>query len=39
MMRFLNICVIAALVLAAADVYNIKFEFDSAGAARCKAPP
>jgi cell division protein FtsL len=26
MMRFLNICVIAALVLAAADVYNIKFE-------------
>ncbi len=26
MMRFLNICVIAALVLAAADVYKIKFE-------------
>jgi len=26
MMRFLNICVIVALVLAAADVYNIKFE-------------
>jgi hypothetical protein len=26
MMRLLNICVIAALVLAAADVYKIKFE-------------
>ena len=26
MMRILNICVIAALVLAAADVYKIKFE-------------
>ena len=26
MMRMLNICVIAALVLAAADVYKIKFE-------------
>ena len=26
MMRFLNICVIVALVLAAADVYKIKFE-------------
>ena len=26
MMRLLNICVIVALVLAAADVYKIKFE-------------
>jgi cell division protein FtsL len=26
MMRLLNLCVIAALVLAAVDVYNIKFE-------------
>ena len=26
MMRLLNVCVIAALVLAAADVYKIKFE-------------
>jgi len=26
MMRLLNICVIAALVLAASDVYKIKFE-------------
>ena len=26
MMRVLNICVIGALVLAAADVYTIKFE-------------
>jgi cell division protein FtsL len=26
MMRLINICVIAALVLAAADVYKIKFE-------------
>ena len=26
MMRILNICVIGALVLAAADVYKIKFE-------------
>ena len=26
MMRFINVCVIVALVLAAADVYKIKFE-------------
>ena len=29
MMRLINICVIAALVLAAADVYKIKFESTS----------
>ncbi len=34
MMRLLNICVIAALVLAAADLYKIKFEVDTAGATR-----
>ena len=37
MMRLLNICVIAALVLAAADVYKIKFEVDAAGRARRQA--
>ena len=39
MMRVLNICVIGALVLAAADVYTIKFEVDAASAARRKAAP
>ena len=34
MIRLLNICVIVALVLAAADVYKIKFEVDAAGATR-----